>query len=151
MAEESDLKLKMLDAMKIAMKAKQKDRLTTIRMALAAIKQREVDERISLTDDDVIAIVNKMIKQRRDSIQQFEKAGRDELAQKEREEITVLEEYLPEALSEEEIGQIIDSAITEVSASSMKDMGKVMGIIRPKMMGKADMSVVSKVVKEKLA
>ena len=82
MAEESDLKLKMLDAMKIAMKAKQKDRLTTIRMALAAIKQREVDERISLTDDDVIAIVNKMIKQRRDSIQQFEKAGRDELAQK---------------------------------------------------------------------
>lgn len=145
------LKQRILDDVKTAMKAKDKPRLGTLRLITAAIKQREVDERIELDDTQVLTILDKMIKQRRDSISQFEQAGRAELAEQEQREIEVIQDYLPEGLSDEEIATMIDEAISATGASAMQDMGKVMGQLKPKMQGRADMGKVSGLVKQKLA
>ncbi|MBD1575199.1 MULTISPECIES: GatB/YqeY domain-containing protein [Vibrio] len=136
---------------KSAMKAKDKPRLGTIRLALSAIKQREVDERITLTDEDIIAIMTKMVKQRRDSVTQFEAANRQDLADAEKAEITVLEEFMPQPLSEEEVIALIESAIVESGAAGMQDMGNVMGVLKPQLQGRADMGKVSGLVRSKLA
>ncbi|OED84908.1 GatB/YqeY domain-containing protein [Vibrio breoganii] len=136
---------------KSAMRAKDKARLGTIRLALAAIKQREVDERITLTDDDIIAVLTKMVKQRRDSVAQFESAGRQDLADAEKVEITVLEDFMPQPLTEEEVAALVDSAITESEAAGMQDMGKVMDVLKPQIQGRADMGKVSGLVRSKLA
>ncbi|WP_299796329.1 GatB/YqeY domain-containing protein [uncultured Shewanella sp.] len=138
------------DQMKEAMRAKEKVRLGTIRMALAAIKQIEVDTRETLTDDQAIAVLTKMVKQRRDSIAQYSAAGRDELAASEAEEIQVLEHFLPKPLSEEEIAELVDASITEMGASSMADMGKVMGALKPKVLGRADMAAIGALIRAKL-
>ncbi|MCZ4336160.1 GatB/YqeY domain-containing protein [Shewanella colwelliana] len=138
------------DQMKEAMRAKEKLRLGTIRMALAAVKQIEVDTRESLNDDQVIAVLTKMVKQRRDSIAQYEAAGRDELAQAEASEIQVLETFLPQPLSQEEVAALVDATILEVAASSMADMGKVMGALKPKVQGRADMAAIGAMIKAKL-
>ncbi len=144
------IKDKITEDMKNAMRSQQKERLGTIRLVLAALKQREVDERIVLTDEQVLATLNKMIKQRRDSVTQFEAGNRPDLAAKELEEIKVIQDYLPAQLSEAEIADAIAAAITESGAASAKDMGKVMGVLKAKLAGKADMTVVSAKVKEKL-
>ncbi|MGF1698221.1 GatB/YqeY domain-containing protein [Vibrio kyushuensis] len=136
---------------KLAMKAKDKPRLGTIRLALSAIKQREVDERITLTDDDIIAILVKMVKQRRDSVAQFETAGRQDLADTEKAEITVLEAFMPQPLTEDEVIALITSAIEESGAAGMQDMGKVMAVLKPQIQGRADMGKVSGLVRSKLA
>ncbi|MCL9775084.1 GatB/YqeY domain-containing protein [Vibrio methylphosphonaticus] len=136
---------------KIAMKAKDKARLGTIRLALSAIKQREVDERITLNDDDILAILTKMVKQRRDSVSQFEAANRQDLADAEKAEITVLEDFMPQPLTEDEVTALIVSAITESGAAGMQDMGKVMGVLKPQIQGRADMGKVSGLVRAKLA
>jgi len=144
------LKQRIQEEMKAAMKAGEKRRLGTIRLLLAAIKQREVDERIELDETQILAVLDKMVKQRRDSIEQFEKAGRTELAEQEQFEIGVLQEYLPEALSDDEIAALIDQAITSTGASSIRDMGKLMGQLKPKLQGRADMGAVSALIMEKL-
>ena len=136
--------------MKTALKAGDKRRLGVIRLILAAIKQREVDERIELDDSQTLAVLDKMVKQRRDSIEQFEKAGRNELAEQESFEIEVLQAYMPEALSEEEIDAMIAEAISGTGAASLRDMGKVMGLLKPKIQGRADMGAVSAMVKQRL-
>jgi len=138
------------DDMKIAMKSGEKQRLGTIRLIRAEIKQREVDERITLSDQQVITLLDKMLKQRRDSITQYEKAGRTALAEQEHYEVSVIKGYLPEALSEAEITELVEAAIQQANASSMKDMGKVMGWLKPKLQGRADVSMVSALVKQKL-
>ena len=137
--------------MKACLKAGDKRTLGTVRLILAAIKQREVDERIELDDQQVLATLDKMIKQRRESIAQYEKAGRTELAEQEAFEIEVIQKYLPEALSESEISALVAEAIRESGASSIKDIGKVMGQLKPKMQGRADMAAVSALVKQQLA
>jgi hypothetical protein len=137
--------------MKAAMRAKDKDRLGTIRLILAAVKQREVDERITLGDADILAVLDKMVKQRRDSINQFEQAGRQELADKEAAEVAVIQEYLPAALSESEVDTLITEAMAASGASSPQDIGKIMGLLKPQLQGRADMSLVSRKVKEKLS
>ncbi|TQV87712.1 GatB/YqeY domain-containing protein [Aliikangiella coralliicola] len=147
----STLVAQIKDGMKEAMRAKDKVRLTAIRMLLAQIKQIEVDERREVTDTDVLAALDKMIKQRKDSIEQFEAAGRNELADNEKQEIEALQAYLPQALSESEINNLVESAIAESGAESMRDMGKVMAILKPQMQGRADMSAVSGQVKAKLS
>jgi len=136
--------------MKAALRAKDKDRLGTIRLILAAIKQREIDERTTLSDTDILAVLDKMTKQRRDSITQFEQAGRQELADKETAEVAVIQEYLPAALSEAEIDAAIAEAIAASDATSPQDMGKIMGLLKPRLQGRADMGLVSRKVKEKL-
>lgn len=136
---------------KLAMKAKDKLRLGTIRLALSAIKQREVDERITLTDEDIIAVMTKMVKQRRDSVTQYEAANRQDLADAEKAEIIVLEEFMPQPLSEEEVIALVDSAIIESGAAGMQDMGNVMGVLKPQLQGRADMGKVSGLVRSKLA
>jgi len=138
------------DHMKQAMIAKEKARLSTIRMALAAIKQIEVDTRESLTDEQVIAVLTKMVKQRRDSIAQFEAAGRNELADVEAAEIQVIEAFLPTPLTEAEIAALIDATIVEVGASAMADMGKVMGALKSKVQGRADMGAIGARIRAKL-
>jgi len=138
------------EQMKDAMRAKEKVRLGTIRMALAAVKQIEVDTRETLNDDQAIAVLTKMVKQRRDSIVQYTAAGRDELAQIEAEEIRVLEDFLPQPLTEEEILVLVDASISEMGASSMADMGKVMGSLKPKVMGRADMAAIGAMIRAKL-
>lgn len=138
------------EQMKDAMRAKAKVRLGTIRMALAAVKQIEVDTRESLDDDQAIAVLTKMVKQRRDSIAQYSAAGRDELAAIEAAEIKVLEDFLPQPLSEEEIVQLVDASIIEMQASTMADMGKVMGALKPKVLGRADMAVIGTMIRAKL-
>jgi len=137
--------------MKSAMKNGEKEQLATIRLILAAIKQVEVDTRTDLSDQDLIAIIDKMGKQRRESIQQFESAGRDDLAAKEKFELDVLGKYLPQALSEQEVAELIDQAMSKSSATSMKDMGAVMAILKPQLQGRADMGQVSKQIKAKLS
>lgn len=139
------------DAQKDAMRAKEKLRLSTIRMTLAAVKQREIDERIELNDDDVLAIITKLVKQRKDSFTQFTEAGRDDLAANEQAEIEVLQTFLPQALSDAEIEAMIAEAVSASGASGMADMGKVMGQLKPKMQGRADMGAVSAKVKAALA
>lgn len=136
--------------MKQAMIAKEKARLSTIRMALAAIKQIEVDTRESLTDEQVIAVLTKMVKQRRDSIAQFEAAGRNELADVEAAEIQVIEAFLPTPLTEAEVVALIDATIVEVGASAMADMGKVMGALKSKVQGRADMGAIGAMIRAKL-
>jgi uncharacterized protein YqeY len=145
------LKKRIQDDVKAAMKAKDKARLGTLRLITAAIKQREVDERAELDDSQVLAILDKMIKQRRDSVAQFESAGRQELADQEESEIAIIEAYLPAGLDEQEITTMIESAIQASAATGMQDMGKVMGILKPQMQGRADMGKVSAQVKQKLA
>jgi uncharacterized protein YqeY len=144
---ESVLKQRINDDMKAAMRAKEKERLGIIRLILAAIKQREVDERIELDDTQVLAVLEKMIKQRRDSIEQYEKAGREELAEKERFEVEIIQGYMPAALSEAELDAIIKEVVAAVGASSMQDMGKVMAELKPKIQGRAEMGLVSQKVK----
>jgi uncharacterized protein len=136
---------------KTAMKARQPDRLGTLRLMLSAVKQREVDERITLDDAGVVSVVEKMIKQRRESIAQYEKAARQDLADKEKFEIGVLEAYLPQQLSQAEIEAIVLEAVASTGAKSAADMGKVMGVVKPKVAGRADMGAVSALVKAKLA
>ena len=144
------LKTRIKEEMIAAMKAGDKRRLGVIRLVLAAIKQREVDERIELDNTQVLAVLDKMVKQRRDSFEQYEKAGRTDLADQESFEISVLHDYLPAALSEEEIDALIDQTISSTGASSIKDMGKVMGQIKPKAQGRADMGKVSAKIKARL-
>lgn len=146
-----DLKIRIKDDMKTAMKAKDKGRLNVIRMILAGIKQIEVDERIELDDARIIVVLDKMLKQRRESIKQFNEAGRTDLTEIEEAEVLVIQEYLPKALTEGEIQDMVEKAVADSAAESIKDMGKVMGIVRPQMLGRADMSVVSAVIKAKLA
>lgn len=145
------IKDRILEDMKTAMRSQEKERLATIRLVLAALKQREVDERIVLSDEQILATLNKMIKQRRDSITQFEAGNRPELAQKEAEEIRVIQTYLPAQLDDSELEAEVAAAIQASGATSAKDMGKVMGVLKAKLQGKADMTVVSAKVKAKLA
>jgi uncharacterized protein YqeY len=137
--------------MKSAMRAKEAARLSTIRLLLAAIKQREVDERIELDDAAVLGVIEKMMKQRRESIAQFEKAARNDLADVEKAEIQVLSGYLPQQLSADEVEKAVQSAISETGAAGAKDMGKVMAALKAKLAGKADMGKVSALVKTKLS
>jgi uncharacterized protein YqeY len=144
------LKQRIQDDVKAAMRAKNKARLATLRLITAAIKQREVDERVELDDTETLAILDKMIKQRRDSVSQYQQAGRNELAEQESAEIAVIQEYLPAGLSEAEILDLIEQAIETTGAAGMQDMGKVMGRLKPQMQGRADMGQVSGLVKQKL-
>ena len=144
------LKSDLTTAMKEAMRAKEKARLGAIRLMLSEIKRVEVDERISVNDQRVLSILDKMVKQRRDSINQYQSAGRQELAEIEISEINIIKEFLPTSLTNEEIHAMVSSAITESGAESMKDMGKVMNIIRPKIQGRADAGLVSGLVKNEL-
>ncbi len=148
---DSALKLRITDDMKTAMRAKDAARLGVIRLILSEIKQREVDERISLDDTQVFAVLNKMIKQRRDSLEQFKAGNRQDLADQESFELGVLQAYLPAALGTAEVDQIIKEAITASGASSIKDMGALMTTLRPKLQGRADMGDVSKKIKALLA
>ncbi len=147
----SALKQRITDDMKAAMKSGDKSRLGVIRLMLAALKQIEVDERIELDDARVLTVLDKMVKQRRDSITQYENAGRTELADQEKFEIGIIQEYLPQQLSDDEIAALIDDAMQATGAASMKDMGKLMGILKPKLQGRADMGAVSAQIKQKLA
>jgi len=147
----ASLKERIQDDMKTAMRAKEKARLAVIRLILAAIKQREVDERITLDDDQVLAVLEKMVKQRRDSIKQYEDAGRQELADQEHAEIVILQEYLPEQMSSDEIEAIISEIIANTGAAGPQDMGKVMGALKPRIQGRADMGQASQLVKAKLS
>lgn len=149
--EQSNLKERIQEDMKSAMRAKDAPRLSTIRLIMAAIKQREVDERILLDDTQVLAVLDKMVKQGRDSISQYESAGRQDLADQESFEISVIQEYLPAALSDAEIDVLVDEAISAANATSIKEMGAVMAQLRPRVQGRADMGGVSNKVKEKLA
>jgi uncharacterized protein YqeY len=144
------LKSQILEDVKTAMKAKETARLSTLRMLTAAMKQKEVDERIELDDAAVLAIVEKLIKQRKDSIEQFGKAGRQDLVDAETAELAVLSAYLPAQLSEPEVLAAIDAAIASTGAAGPKDMGKLMGVLKPQLAGKADMSKVSGLVKQRL-
>lgn len=136
--------------MKVAMKVKDKGRLNVIRMMLAGIKQVEVDQRIELDDQGIMPILDRLLKQRRESIKQYDEAGRTDLSEIEAAEILVIQEFLPQALTTEEIQAIVAKAVSDVGASSIKDMGKVMGLIKPQILGRADMSVVSTITKTKL-
>jgi uncharacterized protein len=144
------LKDRITEDMKTAMRAGEKERLGTVRLALAAIKQREVDERISLDDTQVLAVLEKMIKQRREAITQFQSGGRADLVAKESAEISVLQQYLPAQMSEAEIDTLIQEAIQSTGAVSIKDMGKVMAAVKPKAQGRADMGALSARIKQKL-
>ena len=145
------LKEQITEDMKTAMRAKETARLGTIRLLLAAMKQREVDERIELTDADVIGVIEKMLKQRRDSIAAYESAKRTDLADIEKFEVSVLQTYLPKQLSEDEIKAILDKVVVDTGAASMQDMGKVMAAIKPLVAGKADMGKISGLIKARLA
>lgn len=138
------------DEQKLAMKAKDKPRLGAIRLVMAAIKQREVDEKITLSEDDVLAVLTKMVKQRRDSVAQYEAANRQDLADVELAEISVLEEFMPQPLSDDEVAALLDAAIASTGAASMQDMGKLMAVLKPQVQGRADMGKVSQLVKAKL-
>jgi uncharacterized protein YqeY len=145
------LKERITEDMKSAMRAGEKERLATIRLILAAIKQREVDERISLDDTQVLSVVEKMVKQRKEAITQFEAGGRADLVAKETAEVAILQAYLPAQLSDAELDALITEAISSTGASSVKDMGKVMGVVKAKAQGRADMGAVSARIKQKLA
>jgi hypothetical protein len=149
-AEASPLKTTIMDSVKDAMRAKEKERLSVLRQITAAIKQVEVDNRTDLSDDDIVVILTKMTKQRREALEQYEKAGRDDLASIEKAELVIIEEFLPTPLSEDEIAEAIQAAIAEAGASSIKDMGAVMNVLRPQIQGRADMGAVSGQVKAAL-
>lgn len=144
------LKAQISEDMKSAMRAKESTRLGTIRLLQAALKQREVDERIDLADADVISVIEKMLKQRRDSIAAYESAKRDDLADIEKAEVVVLQAYLPKQLTEEEVNVLLEKAVADTGAASMKDMGKVMAVIKPLVAGKADMGKISGLIKARL-
>ncbi|MCP3708775.1 GatB/YqeY domain-containing protein [Paraburkholderia sp. CNPSo 3274] len=145
------LKDQINDDMKTAMRARESERLATIRLLLAAIKQREVDDRVTLDDAAITAVIDKMMKQRKDSISQFEAAGRTDLVEKEAAELTVLTAYMPAQLSDAEIAAEVQAAVAEVGAAGPQDMGKVMGVLKPKLAGRADMTAVSGLVKAALS
>jgi uncharacterized protein len=144
------LKQRVQDDMKSALKAGDKRRLGVVRLILAAIKQREIDERIELDDTQVLAVLDKMVKQRRDSVSQYAAAGREDLAEVERYEIEVCQGYLPQPLTESEIADLIDAAIAGTGAAGMKDMGRVMAELKPRAQGRADMGAVSALIKQRL-
>ena len=144
------IKIQIQDDIKAAMRAKQADRLGTLRLITAAIKQKEVDERIELSDAAVLAVLEKMIKQRKDSIAQFQAGGRQDLVDKEHAELTILSAYMPAQLSEAEVTLVVIAAITQVGAAGPQDMGKVMAVLKPQLAGKADMGLVSRLLKSKL-
>ncbi|AYQ57497.1 Transamidase GatB domain protein [Bathymodiolus thermophilus thioautotrophic gill symbiont] len=146
-----ELKNRITDDMKSAMKAKDKDALKAIRMILGAIKQIEVDERIELDDTQVLAVIQKMVKQRKDSISQFQAANRSDLVKVEEAELVIINNYMPEQFSEDEISVVVDKVIADSNASSMQDMGKLMGLLKGQLAGKADMAVVSKLIRSKLS
>jgi uncharacterized protein YqeY len=145
------LKLRINEDMKTAMKARDAARLSAIRLLMAAIKQKEVDERIELDEAAIVAVVDKMLKQRRDSVVQYEAGGRQDLADQEKAEMAVLADYLPQQLTEAEIVALIELAVEASGASGMQDMGKVMGLLRPQLAGRADMAAVSILIKARLA
>ena len=147
----SSSKDKVLEDIKTAMKAKDKERLGTLRLISSAIKQREVDDRVELVDEGVLGVLEKMVKQRKESITQYKDAGREDLLEKEEAELVIISEYMPEALPAEEVESLIRKAIDETGASSMKDMGKVMGILKGQLQGRADMSAVSSQIKSMLS
>ena len=147
----SQLKKRITDDMKLAMKAKDKQALKAVRMILGAIKQKEVDDRIELDDAQVMAVIQKMVKQRKDSISQFSDAGRTDLVEVEESELFVINSYMPAQLSDEEISVAVDKAISDCGADSMKDMGKLMGMLKGQLDGKADMGLVSRLIKDKLS
>ena len=149
-AAQMSLKAQITEDMKAAMRARDTARLSAIRLLLAAMKQREVDERIELSDADILAIIEKMLKQRRDSVTQYEAGGRQDLADVEKFEIGVLTGYMPQQLSEAEIAAEVAAAVTATGAKAMQDMGKVMALLKPKLAGRADMAKVSSLVKAKL-
>lgn len=152
MAEQTaSLKERLQGDMKTALKAGEKDRLGTIRLILAAIKQREVDERITLDEAQIVAALDKMAKQRRESIAQYEAAGRNDLAEIEQAELLIIQDYLPQALSEDEVNAVIQTAIAEAGAKGVGDMGKVMALAKPKLQGRADMSAASARIKSLLS
>jgi hypothetical protein len=142
---------KLQEEMKSAMKSGDKERLATIRMLISEIKKVQIDSKKELSDDEIIKILQKYAKQRKDSIEQYRKAGREDLAEKEERELKIVQEFLPQPLSEEEIEQLVNEAIEETGASSMKDMGKVIKLVMEKAKGRAEGSVISKIVKEKLS
>jgi hypothetical protein len=147
----SSLKQQLNEDIKSAMRNQDKKRLLTLRMMTAAIKQKEVDERIELDDTQVITIFDKIARQHKDSIEQFETAGRTDLVEKEKAELEIVQAYLPQQLSEEEVHKLVEAAIRSTGAESMKDMGKVMGILKPQLQGRTDMSAVSVMVKSRLS
>ena len=147
----TQLKNRILEDVTAAMRAKDKPRLGTLRLVTAAIKQLEVDSRVELDDAGVLTVLEKMLKQRRDSLQQYSDAGRKDLADQESYEIAIIETYMPEALPAEELDALIDATIAETGASSMRDMGKVMGLLKSQVQGRADLGAVSSTVKQKLA
>lgn len=147
----SELKQRIISDMKTAMKAKDKDGLKAIRMILGAIKQKEVDERIEVDDTQVLTVIQKMVKQRKDSISQFKQAGRDDLVEVEEAELVTINHYMPAQLSDAEVATIVDKAIADIGASSMADIGKLMGMLKPQLDGKTDMGVVSALIRSKLS
>lgn len=147
----SIIKAEIQEAMKVAMKAQDKARLSTIRLMMAAFKQKEVDERIELTDTDVLVILDKMIKQRRDSIQQYQAGNRQDLADQEQFEVSVIQSFMPQPLSDTEILQLIEQAIAQTGAKTMAEMSKVMAVLKPQLQGRAEMGAVSQKIKQKLA
>ncbi len=147
----SELKKRITDDMKSAMKAKDRQALKAVRMILEAIKQKEIDERIELDDAQVMTVIQKMVKQRKDSISQFSDAGRSDLVEIEEAELEIINNYMPEQLSDEEVASVVDKAINDSGANSMKDMGKLMGMLKSQLQGKADMSLVSQLIKSKLS
>ena len=147
----SELKARVINDMKSAMKAKDKDALKAVRMILGAIKQKEVDDRIELDDTQVLAVIQKMVKQRKDSISQFKDAGRTDLVDIEEAELVIINNYMPAQLSEAEIATAVDKAIADTGASSMQDMGKLMGVLKGQLGGKADMGTVSAHIRSKLS
>lgn len=147
----SDLKARIGDSTKAAMKARDKERVAALRLVNAEIKRVEVDERRELSDEDVLAILNRMLKQRNDSLSQYEAAGREDLAGKERYEIGVIREFMPAPLDDDTLAQLIEEAIAATGATEMKDMGRVMSVLKPEVQGRADMAAVSARVKARLA
>lgn len=150
MSDSSNLKDRLQEAVKTAMRSGDRKRLAVLRLVSAAIKQREVDERITVDDEQVIALLSKQVKQRQESISQYEAAGRTDLAEQEQYELTVLQEFLPQPLSEAEVDALIEDAIRESGAESVRDMGKVMGLLRPRLQGRADMGAASARIKARL-
>lgn len=148
---DSTLKQQLTETMKDAMRAKDKLRLGTVRLALAEIKKIEVDERIEPDDSRITAVLEKMIKQRRESVRQYEAGNRADLAEQENAEIVILQEFMPQALSDEEVSALIADAIASIGASTIADMGKVMGVVRPAVLGRADMAAVSQQIKQRLS
>jgi len=147
----SELKKRITDDMKSAMKAKDKQALKAVRMILEAIKQKEIDERIELDDAQVMTVIQKMVKQRKDSISQFSDAGRTDLVEIEEAELETINNYMPEQLSDEEVASVVDKAINDSGANSMKDMGKLMGMLKAQLQGETDMSLVSQLIKSRLS